>query len=93
MAGRSKSFPEGDTVKITVQVRVDDVLTSATMAATIKLPDGTTTTPTPSETSTGVYEITYTTTQAGYHYYRIVATGTASGVKEGKFYVASSQVV
>lgn len=93
MAGRSKSFPEGDTIKITVEVRVDDVLTAATMACTIKLPDGTTASPSPASASTGIYQIPYVTTQVGYHYYRIVATGAAQGVKEGKFYVASSQVV
>ena len=85
-----KSFPVGDTVKLTVEVRVSDVLTSATMACTIQLPDGTTTTPTPSEVSTGIYQIVYTTTQAGYHPWRIVATGSASGVREGKFYIHSS---
>jgi hypothetical protein len=85
-----KSFPVGDTVKLTVEVRVDDVLTSATMACTIELPDDTQSTPTPSEVSTGIYAITYTTTQSGYHQYRIVATGTASGVREGKFYIHSS---
>lgn len=92
MAGRSKSFPEGDTVRLTVEVRVDDVLTSATMACTIKLPDATTATPTPAEVSTGVYSIAYTTVQTGYHYYRISATGNAEGIREGKFYVESSQV-
>ena len=89
----SKSFPIGDTVKLTVEVRVSDVLTSATMACTIKLPDETTVAPTPSETSTGIYAITYTTTQAGYHYWRIVATGAADGVREGKFYIHTSTVV
>jgi hypothetical protein len=93
MAGRSKSFPEGDTVKLTVEVRVDDVLTNATMACTIMLPDGTTTAITPTNESTGVYSIAYTTVQTGYHYWRVVATGAASGVREGKFYVETSQVV
>ena len=87
---QDKSFPVGDTVKLTVEVRVDDVLTSATMACTIELPDGTTATPTPAEGSTGIYTVEYTTTQAGYHLYRIAASGAAKGVREGKFYIHSS---
>jgi hypothetical protein len=85
-----KSFPVGDTIKLTVEVRVDDVLTSATMACTFELPDGTTTSPTMTESSTGIYVVSLTTTQAGYHLYRIVATGAAQGVREGKFYIHTS---
>jgi hypothetical protein len=43
---------------------------------TITLPDGSTATPTPQATATGVYQAAYQTTQAGRHTVRWLATGT-----------------
>ena len=45
------------------------------VAATITLPDGTTSTPTVAHTGTGAYSISYTPTQAGQHLIRWLATG------------------
>lgn len=56
--------------------------TNTTMACTIYLPDNTTSTPTPTNDSTGVYHISYTTTMAGLHTIRWVATGTVVGADE-----------
>lgn len=71
------SYDLGDVV--TVGVTIYDALSAPANAgavvATITLPDGTTTTPTVSNTTTGVYTIAYTPTLVGRHGIRWVATG------------------
>lgn len=46
------------------------------ITVTITLPDGTTASPVPTATATGVYQATYVTTEAGRHTVRWLATGT-----------------
>ncbi|WP_236241160.1 hypothetical protein [Streptomyces sp. CC228A] len=70
----------GATVRLTAECRDPDgtLTTAATAVVTVTLPDGTTATPTVSETSTGVYEAEHVTTAAGRHTVRWVWTGPAA---------------
>jgi hypothetical protein len=54
-------------------------LASGTVALTITLPDGTTTSPSVTTTATGVYSATYTATSAGRHVARWVVTNITGG--------------
>lgn len=67
----------GDVVPLQIVVRDDEgaLVTATTVVCTITLPDGTTVTPAPTETSTGTYEVDYLTTMAGLHRVRWVSTG------------------
>lgn len=70
------------------------VTPSSGVTITVKLPDGTTTSPaTPSNPSTGNYSYEYAPTQEGLHFYRFVGTGTNAGAGEGKFTVRKSKVI
>jgi uncharacterized phiE125 gp8 family phage protein len=62
------------------------------VTCTITRPDGTTTAPTPSNTSAGVYEATFTPAQVGHHGVYWQATGTNATAKEDAFNVQSSTV-
>ena len=58
------------------------VLTNAgSVTVTLTLPDGTTTSPTVVNSSTGIYDIAYTTSQAGLHRVHAVATGGVLGTE------------
>lgn len=75
------AYDLGDVVTISVNVK-DSTGTLANAGAitlTITLPDGTTTTPSTANSSTGVYTATYTPTQVGRHGVRWVATGANAG--------------
>lgn len=90
---KNKSFPVSDTVRLTIYIRVDDVLTAPdTCVVTIEEPDGTNNTPAVSNPATGTYTATFVPDQSGYHRYKVVTTGTAAGVREGTFYVHSSGI-
>lgn len=93
MMSNSESFPINDTVTLTVKVRVDDVLTNATMACLVENPDGDDSNPSVNSVSTGIYSITITPTVAGYWKFFISATGAAAGVRDGTFYVHTSGIV
>jgi len=54
---------------------------AGTVTVTITLPDGTTTNPTVVNSSTGIYDIAYTTSQAGLHTVRAEATGGVLGTE------------
>lgn len=89
----NKSFPIGDTVRLTFKFRVDDVLTDPTaVTVTVEEPDGTDNTPTATKTSTGIYTATFVPDQAGYHRFKVTGTGPAPGVREGTFYVHTSGI-
>lgn len=67
----------GDVVPLTVETRdAAGVLADAgAVVLTIQLPDNTTLTPTVTHSGTGTYQVDYTTTMAGPHRIRWVATG------------------
>lgn len=54
---------------------------AGTVTVTVTLPDGTTATPTVTNSSTGVYDIAYTTTQFGLHNLKGSATGGVLGTE------------
>ena len=53
-----------------------------TIAVSIELPDATTTAPTPVKASTGVWYVSYATTQAGRHVVTWTGTGAAAGIEQ-----------
>ena len=71
------AYDLGDVATLAVQIKdsTGTLANAGALAATITLPDGTTTTPTVSNPSTGNYQISYITTQLGRHGIRWVATG------------------
>ena len=90
---RNKSFPVGDTVKVTASHYLASVLTNPTgCVITIEEPDGTDNTPTVDTSATGIRFATFVPTQSGYHRYKIASTGTVAGVREGTFYVVTSGI-
>jgi Phage gp6-like head-tail connector protein len=58
---------------------------ATTVALTITLPDGTSTSPTVSTASTGIYSATYTTTMAGRHVARWTATTITAGAAQERY--------
>jgi len=90
---KEPSFVVGATVKLRIELRVDDVLTNPTgITLTIEEPDGTDQTPSITADSTGKKSATFAPDQTGYHKWRWDATGTAAGRQEGRFYVNSSAI-
>jgi len=90
---KNTSFLVGNTIKLRVELRVDNVLTNPTaIALTIEEPDGTDQTPAVTADSTGKKSATFAPDQTGYHNWRWNATGTAAGRVEGRFYVHSSPI-
>lgn len=87
----TKSFPFGDTVKLTVTIRVDGDLTAATVVTTMEDPDGLDIEPTGANPSTGVYTETHLTANIGYYRYKVVISGAVTAVREGTFYVYTSR--
>lgn len=83
-----------DTVKIRLTISVDDVLTDpASYVFTVDAPDGSDSTPTSVNESTGVWSCTFSVDQAGVYRWRATGNGPASFLREGSFYVASTHVV
>lgn len=90
----ASEYDIGDSVVLTSTFTVSGTLTNpGAVTVTIKLPDGTTTTPSASNVSTGVYRATYTTTQAGTHWVRFLGTPPAQGAEEISFSVRPSRVL
>ncbi len=86
-------YTVGDVARETAEFRVAGVLTNpTTITATVVAPDGTTSTPTPVQDSTGVYHVDVTVNQAGAWFVRIVGTGTAAGARETYFVARRSEV-
>lgn len=62
-----------------------------TVTLSLRLPDGTTPTATPTKESTGKYYFDYTTAQPGVHWYRWAGVGSFASASEGAFAVSRSQ--
>jgi len=79
----------GSALRLTTQVRSDgQLIDPASIELVILLPDGTSTTVSPVQDSTGVYHYDYTPTQPGLHIARWLTTGPA-GADEEPFDVAA----
>lgn len=75
------TYEIGQTITVSVTVKdANDALVAVggTITCTVTLPDGTTTGATVTTTSTGIYQATYISTQAGRHRFTWAATGTYS---------------
>lgn len=70
-------FDLGDVVPLTVQIRDSNgnLANAGGITLTIGLPDGSSISPTPSNPTTGTYQLDYVTTQSGRHSVRWLATG------------------
>lgn len=70
-------YDVGDVVPLRIEVRNDsgDLVNVGSMDVTITLPDGTTESEIPDNSTAGVYTVDYATTQAGRHLARFVGTG------------------
>ena len=89
------AYDLGDVVTVSVNVK-DSTGTLAAAGAvtlTVTLPDGTTTAPSVTNSSTGVYTATYTPTQVGRHGVRWVATGANAGAYTDVFDVLDSALM
>jgi hypothetical protein len=73
-------FDLGDTVPIAVEIKdaTETLINASVVLLTLTLPDGTSTTPTVTNPSTGVYQSLYVSTQAGRHLVRWTSTGPAT---------------
>jgi len=90
----NRSFPVGDTVRLTFKFRVNDVLTNpTTVTVTLEDPAGANTAPTASSSATGIYTCSFVVSVAGYYRFKVTSTGSAAGVREGTFYVHTSGIV
>lgn len=79
----------GDAIPLTWAITVGGVATNATVTLTITLPDGTTSSPSITNGSTGNYSASYTPTLNGEHGFRWVATGAATAAESGSFQVGN----
>lgn len=79
----------GDVVSLTFYTfnSSSEASNAGAVDCTITLPDGTTSTPTPDNTTTGVYVVKFTATQAGLHGVKWVATGDNASAAEDSFQV------
>lgn len=85
------AYALGQEVRLTATfANLSGVDTNATVALTIRTPDGVETAIASGSIvndSAGVYHYDYTTTQSGAHFARWVASGTLVGAQEYEFYV------
>ena len=77
----------GDRVTVTTTVTVEGVATNATMAILVTSPSGTTSTPTISNPSTGVYKANIDATEAGVWLYKWTASGAVVSTQIDQFTV------
>lgn len=83
----------GQTVKLSAEFRVDNVLTDpSTAVLTVEDPSGNESTPSVSDDGTGLRSATVVLDEEGYWKYKWVGTGSAAGVKEGTFYCVASRL-
>jgi hypothetical protein len=80
----------GDSVTLVYEVRVNGVLTDATVALVVTRPDNTAASAIVTRTSVGTYQAPMTLDQAGLWRYRFVATGGANDAEDGSFFVEAS---
>lgn len=83
----SATYDLGDSVKLTFLVRVDGILTNATVTLVVTAPDGTTSNPSISNPATGTYTASVAPAQAGQWTYKWGATGAATTSEDGIFIV------
>ena len=83
------SYDLGDVVAlgITIKNASGTAQNATAVACTVTLPDGTTTTPTVTNSGAGLYDISYSPTKAGRHLVRWVATGTNASAFTDEFTV------
>lgn len=88
------TYDIGDVVKLTGTFRdVDgDLANPTTVTLTVLEPDGTTSTPSASSSSTGIYTATVTIDQSGTWRYRWEGTGDVVTAEEGSFDVRPRRV-
>jgi len=99
--GAVSGTPTGTTITLAAALKhrhgVGEVVREAaapTVVCTVKLPDGTTSTPANSVVSgeTGAYEADFTTTQTGRHRVQLAASGTVVATIEWEFTVLASEI-
>jgi len=84
----------GDLVTLRVTFTTAGVLTSpTTVTLTVRMPDGTTSTPTPTLESVGVYAYNLLLSASGAWHYRWAATGAVQAAEEDRLYVRPSKVL
>lgn len=82
------TYDVGDLVRLTGTFRnSSDALTNTTAVCTVRKPDGTASTPSVTNGSTGVYTVDVTLDQEGHWFYRWAGTGDVVAAEEGEFYV------
>lgn len=82
------AYDIGDRVRVTTTFTLSDVNTNTTVAVAVRAPDGTETSPSATNSATGVYYIDLDLTQAGDWMYRFTGTGTVKAVSAGRIAVA-----
>jgi hypothetical protein len=86
-------YDVGDKVRLSITVRdYAAALADPTLTCTARKPDGTTTSLTPVQSSTGNWYADVTVDQSGHWFYRWTATGAVVAAEEGQFYVRERKV-
>jgi hypothetical protein len=87
------SYALGSTVPLAITVRdAGGTPTAATVACTITLPDGTSQSPAPSTSGTGVYYVDYTPAQVGRHLVHWAISGTMTAAYNDVFEVDAAEI-
>lgn len=87
-------YDVGDVARLEATFRdTAGVLTNTTVTLTVKKPDGTSSTPSTSNPSTGLYRADISIDQPGVWVYRFAGTGAVTSVEEGRLYVRRSGVL
>ena len=88
------AYDLGDVASLTLQVRDSTgvLANGGTVVATVTLPDSTLSTPTVTNTSTGNYSASFTSTQVGRHSIRWVVTGANAGAFSDAFDVNAADL-
>jgi len=85
------NYDVGDLASLRHEVRVDGTLTNATVSLSVTAPDGTISTPSVSNASTGVYTASVSVTQVGPWLYRWTMSGAVVDVADGEFSAQNPQ--
>lgn len=86
----ANTYSIGDLVQITAtftDVDTGDLINPTTVTFTVRAPDGTQTTPSASNTSTGIYQAQIDITEAGIWRWRATGTGSAQAAGSSYFRV------
>lgn len=89
------AYDIGDTVRLTATFTNESAANAdpTTVTVSIRAPDGTVTTPTATQSSTGVYYCDLAVTMAGVWRYRFAGTGALVAAGEGQLFVRESVFV